>query len=237
MVKRMNDELFLRNFAAECRSELDERGAAALVKYLELLLETNKQFNLTAITDRGDALNKHFADCLAAAALPQCTGRVADVGTGAGFPAVVIKALKPDTAVTAIDSTEKKLNFVREASRECGIPVETKHIRAEDAGRSELRGAFDCVTARAVAALPKLAEYCLPLVKKGGYFIAMKGASAGEELEDAKKAIAVLGGEVAGVEPLTLPDGSQRINIIIKKTSSTPREYPRRQKDIKERPL
>lgn len=218
--------------------DIDRNVAEALCKYLEQLLKTNETMNLTAITEWDEAVEKHLADCLLAAAMPEIKGWVADVGTGAGFPAVVIKALKPSCTVTAIDSTEKKLSFVKTTSDSCGIPCQTLHIRAEDAGKSPLyRESFDTVTARAVAFLPTLCEYCLPLVRQGGYFVAMKGRDGMNELEAAKGAIKKLGGELERTEVLTLSDGSQRVNIVIKKVSPTPTAYPRKQKDIKNKPL
>lgn len=213
---------------------LDPRGEAALTEYLRLMLIANEQFNLTAIKDPAEAVEKHLLDCLIAAALPQVTGSVADVGTGGGFPAVVIKALKPECRVTAIDATEKKLNFVAESSSRCGIPCHTAHIRAEDAGRDPAyREKFDCVTARAVAALPMLCEYCLPLVRVGGHFVAMKAAGAEAEIAAAQGAIAKLGGVIAGIKQVSLPTAGERVLIIIKKAGHTPPCYPRKQKEIK----
>lgn len=228
----------LMELAAKSVIELSSAAADSLCQYLSLLLKANETMNLTAITDWDEAVEKHLLDCLVASALPEIAGRVADVGAGAGFPAAVIKAYRPDCEVTAIDSTGKKLDFVKAASESCKIPCITAHIRAEDAGRDPLfRAKFDTVTARAVAALPALCEYCLPLVKRGGHFIAMKGPGAADEIAAAQNAIKKLGGELLRTRPFTLPDGSQRINIIIKKVADTPREYPRKQKDIKNKPI
>lgn len=222
--------------AAQYDIPLTAAGAAALCGYLERLLETNRVMNLTAITDPDEALCKHLLDCLVAAALPEMAGRVADVG--AGFPSVVIKALRPECEVTALDATGKKLDFVASASAACGLACRTAHIRAEDAGRDPgFRERFDTVAARAVAALPVLCEYCLPLVRVGGHFIAMKGPGAEQECAQASAALQALGGELLRAQTVTLPDGSQRVNLVIKKARPTPKSYPRRQKDIKARPL
>lgn len=224
--------------AAQYDIPLTAAGAAALCGYLERLLETNRAMNLTAITDPDEALCKHLLDCLVAAALPEMAGRVADVGAGAGFPSVVIKALRPECEVTALDATGKKLDFVASASAACGLACRTAHIRAEDAGRDPgFRERFDTVAARAVAALPVLCEYCLPLVRVGGHFIAMKGPGAEQECAQASAALQALGGELLRAQTVTLPDGSQRVNLVIKKARPTPKSYPRRQKDIKARPL
>ena len=228
----------LAALAAQYEIALGSSGEKALADYLSLLLEANEQFNLTAIKDPAEAVEKHLLDFLIAAALPQVTGSVADVGTGGGFPAVVIKALKPECRVTAIDATEKKLNFVASASQKCGIPCLTAHIRAEDAGRDpNYREKFDCVTARAVAALPALCEYCLPLVRVGGHFVAMKAAGAESELAAAQNAIITLGGEIIGTKEVVLPTAGERVLIIIKKVKHTAACYPRKQKDIKQSAL
>lgn len=217
---------------------LDDKTAALLCSYAHKLCETNEHLNLTAITQPREVEVKHLLDSLLCAALPEVTGAVADVGTGGGFPGVVVAAHRQDADVTLIDATGKKLRFIETACGELGIAVKTVHGRAEELARSALRECFDAVTARAVAALPALCELCLPLVKPGGVFVAMKGAEWETELAAAENAIRVLGGSVLRTETFTLPeDGGTRALIVIKKISHTPTKYPRGGKNIAKNPL
>ncbi|MEG2233358.1 MAG: 16S rRNA (guanine(527)-N(7))-methyltransferase RsmG [Oscillospiraceae bacterium] len=218
--------------------ELSDKQAELLDAYGELLVEKNKVMNLTAITDPDGVENKHLLDSLLCAALPQIAGRVADVGTGAGFPGVVIKIAKPEAEVTLIDATLKKLVFIEECCADLGISIVTVHGRAEELShRSEYRESFDCVTARALANLPSLCEYCLPLVKVGGWFVAMKGPEAYAETELSVTALSLLGGEIKETKSLKLPDGEERVLVVIKKISQTPSKYPRSGKNITKNPI
>lgn len=208
----------------------------ALDTYARLLVEYNEKVNLTAITDAEGIENKHFLDSLLFAALPQVQGRLVDVGTGAGFPGIVAKLYKPELQLTLMEPTGKRVDFLRYVCGELGVEAEFVKERAEEAARKGWRESFDVATARGVSAMNKLCEYCLPLVKPGGRFIAMK-ADAAEELDEAKTAIQKLGGEWEATERRTLPDGSARSLILIKKISQTPSLYPRNGGKIAKAPL
>lgn len=230
----------LKNYLPDYADALSERQLEQLEKYAALLLEWNEKINLTAITDEEGIAAKHFLDCLAFLRHAQIKegARVADVGTGAGFPGIVLKIARPDIDLVLIDSLQKRLNFLSEVCRELGIKTTLVHARAEDAGHDKaLRESFDFVTARAVANLAVLSEYCLPLVKVGGVFAPMKTAEAESELSAAEKAIAILGGEVRGVEHYEIPVAGGRSAVIIDKKSPTPPKYPRQRVKISEKPL
>lgn len=230
----------LKNYLPDYADALSERQLEQLEKYAALLLEWNEKINLTAITDEEGIAAKHFLDCLAFLRHAQIKegARVADVGTGAGFPGIVLKIARPDIELVLIDSLQKRLNFLSEVCRELGIKTTLVHARAEDAGHDKaLRESFDFVTARAVANLAVLSEYCLPLVKVGGVFDPMKTAEAESELSAAEKAIAILGGEVREVEHYEIPVAGGRSAVIIDKKSPTPPKYPRQRVKISEKPL
>ncbi len=225
--------------AATLGVALSESSAQQLETYCERLVETNQKFNLTSITEPRDVEIKHLLDCMSVVELPEMEGKIADVGTGAGFPGVVIAMLKPQSFVTLIDATQKKLGFIKQSLEEVGVSnFDTLHGRAEQLShQKEYRESFDVVTARAVANLSSLAEYCLPLVKVGGYFIAMKGSDGEAELERAKNAIKKLGGEICYSKNVVLPDDLTRLLIVIKKISQTSTKYPRTSKNITKNPL
>lgn len=211
---------------------------AALDKYADLLVETNKHLNLTAITTPEGIEDRHFVDSLLLAAQPEVAGRMVDVGTGAGFPGIVAKIYKPDLEMTLMEPTGKRVEFLRTVCGELGLSqVEFAKERAEEAARKVWREVFDVASARAVAALPVLCEYCLPLVKVGGVFIAMKGPDAAAETEASKNALHKLGGKLEEVRAFTLPDGSTRNLVIIRKISQTPTVYPRNGGKIAKKPL
>lgn len=214
-------------------------GAAALVQYGDLLLETNKVMNLTAITDPKDVASLHFLDSAALLGLADFKNKtVADVGTGAGFPGLPLRILEPSIHLTLLDSLQKRIGFLQKVCDTLALPdVQCVHGRAEEfAGKH--RQEFDIVTSRAVAALPILAELCLPLVKVGGQFLAMKSVEADQELKDAAHAIAVLGGRVAGVTDYTIPGTEVTHRLIaLEKVRETPKKYPRAFAKIKKTPL
>lgn len=211
---------------------------AALDKYADLLVETNKHLNLTAITTPEGIEDRHFVDSLLLATQPEVAGRMVDVGTGAGFPGIVAKIYKPDLELTLMEPTGKRVEFLRTVCGELGLSqVEFAKERAEEAARKVWREVFDVASARAVAALPVLCEYCLPLVKVGGVFIAMKGPDAAAETEASKNALHKLGGKLEEVRAFTLPDGSTRNLVIIRKISQTPTVYPRNGGKIAKKPL
>lgn len=209
--------------------------------YGNLLLEWNEKINLTAITEPQDVLFKHFYDCilfLKHIKIPQ-NATLVDVGTGAGFPGMVLKIVRPDIDVTLLDSLNKRLIFLNEVIDKLGLTgIKTVHSRAEDAGSSKLhRENYDIATARAVANLPVLLEYCTPLVKVGGMFVSMKGPSAFEEAEKSKNAIGVLGMEKLNIICETLNGDDKRAFIIAKKISHTSSKYPRKPAVISKQPL
>ena len=209
-------------------------------KLAELLVEQNKTMNLTAITDPDGIAVKHFADSISVlnAAKFDEKARVLDVGTGAGFPGIPLLIMRPDLDLTMLDSTAKKLKYVANTVEELGLTANVLHTRAEEAGQSkEYRETFDIVCSRAVAALNVLCEYCLPFVKVGGVFVAMKAAKAQEEIEGAKAAIKLLGGQIVDEKSFTLSDGGERNLIIIKKISHVPPKYPRVSAQIAKTPL
>ena len=224
----------LINEAKTVGAEISEAQAEILLKYTEMLLETNRKFNLTAITSPDEIRIKHLVDSLSLISVPELNGRVADVGSGPGFPGVVVAATRSDCTVTLIEATEKKLRFCLESAGQLGIPVQGIHGRAEELARGSLRESFDTVTARAVAPLPALCEYCLPLVRIGGFMLAMKGPSAATEIQEAEQAIETLGGEFSSARSIRLPDGSERTVVVIGKKTSTPDLYPRSGRKIRE---
>ena len=219
---------------------LDDTALERLDKYAELLVETNKTLNLTAITDPDEIVYKHFIDSLS---LLTCVdikngAKVIDVGTGAGFPGVVLLIARPDIKITLLDGTNKRLVFIENVLEEIGLDAEIVHMRAELAGKDiNYREKFDLVTARAVASLNTLAEYCMPFVKVGGIFAPMKSAKTEEEVSAAKGAIKVLGGKIAEIKPLNIANVGERYDIITEKISQTPPKYPRASAQISKKPL
>ena len=203
-----------------------------LDRYAELLVSYNEKVNLTAITSPEGIEDRHFADSLLFAAQPEVSGRLVDVGTGAGVPGIV------DLELTLMEPTGKRVDFLRYACAELGLTgVEFAKERAEEAARKIWREQFDVASARAVAALPVLCEYCLPLVKVGGRFIAMKGPEADAEAKAAANALKKLGGQYEETRAFTLPDGSARGLVFCKKISQTPTVYPRNGGKIAKKPL
>lgn len=217
----------------------DSVKAEPLTIYGELLLEKNQVMNLTAITEPREVAALHMLDCAALAAhLPAGVQTLADVGTGAGFPGLVLAVLRPDIAVTLLDPLEKRLNFIREVISALGLEnVILLHVRGEDAGRDPaLRERFDVTTARAVADLTVLGELCLPLTKVGGWFLPMKSVDSGPEAEAAKPLLGQLGGSVSGCLDYRLPG----VNVThrlwqIKKLRPTPGGFPRKWGKIKKK--
>ena len=190
-------------------TQLDQLDAFA-----QILVDYNQKVNLTAITDPEGIEDKHFLDSLLFASQPEVAGRMVDVGAGAGFPGIVTKIFKPELELTLMEPTGKRVEFLKYACAQLGLTgVEFAKERAEEAARKVWREQFDLASARAVAALPMLAEYCLPLVKVGGNFLAMKGASGEEELTAARGAIKKLGGEYRETRTLHLPGGDTRTLI------------------------
>lgn len=213
---------------------------AQLEKYLDLLLAGNERMNLTRITKRAAAEVQHVGDSLTLLPfLPAGAHRLADVGSGGGVPGIVLAIARPDASVVLIEATKKKTVFLREAPAELGLSnVTVIEQRAEDAGRlAELRETFDVAVARAVATMDWLAEWCLPLVKKGGKMLAMKGPKVQEELPVAAKAIRMLNGGEPVVHPVELPDTQGRVIVEIPKMGKTEARFPRGATVAKGKPL
>lgn len=208
--------------------------------YYETLVDVNRYMNLTAITEYDDVYIKHFLDSLSinlAYSFDKKT-TLCDVGSGAGFPSIPLAIVNNDVEVTIIDALNKRIKFLNDLSLKLGLPnVKAYHKRAEEFAK-EKREYFDVVTARAVARLNVLAELCLPLVKIGGFFIAMKGQSALDEIDEAKRAIEILGGKINRIIKFDLPcEAGHREIIVIEKIKATGTKYPRAFTKIKERPL
>ncbi len=209
---------------------LDEVAIKRLNTYGNMLVEWNKKMNLTAITETQEVLYKHFFDCLLFfknVNVPE-NAKVIDVGTGAGFPGMVLKIARPDIELTLMDGLNKRLTFLNAVLNELNLQAKTVHMRAEDGGKNPFyREQYDISCARAVANLPVLCEYCVPFVKVGGQFVAMKGASAKEELDAAANAYKILGCEKPIIICENLRENEARAFIIAKKKSQTPPKYPR----------
>lgn len=231
----------LQNYIKDYKITLTENQYEQFQKYFELLAEWNEKMNLTAITDESGVALKHFADSLSLlnfVDIPQ-NSSLADVGTGAGFPGVVLKIARPDIKLTLIDSLNKRLVFLGEVCAQLGIEAELIHSRAEDGARDEkLRENFDFVASRAVARMNVLSEYCLPYVKVGGAFCAMKGAQANEEFKESLNAINTLGGKLENKYFFELPEnGGERAIAVVRKVKNTPQKYPRQSGKIKAKAL
>lgn len=239
----MNPELFAETLSKN-NFNLSSRQEQQFKTYFKELVRVNEYVNLTRITDEDEVYLKHFYDSITPLLLvPEVFtegASLCDVGAGAGFPSLPIKILRPDLEVTIVDSLGKRLTFLKDLMEKLDITgVNLVHGRAEDVGQNpEYREHFDLVTARAVARMSVLSEYCLPLAKVGGKFVALKGPKAESELDDAKKALATLGGKTALVKEFTLPGSSEERTIIVTdKVQATPKKYPRQAGTPNRKPL
>ncbi len=227
------------DLARRASIELSAAQQQQLSRYLDLLLEANARMNLTRITDRAAAELQHVGDALTV--LPHLPGgaiRVADVGSGGGVPGIPLAVARPDATVLLIESTKKKANFLKQAIDALELRnVSVSEWRAEDVGVSNNRETFDVALARAVATMSWLAEWCLPLVKKGGKMLAMKGPKVAEELPEAKRTIALAGGGEAVVHPVELPGTEHRVIIEVPKIAKTDKRLPRPATQAKGKPL
>lgn len=203
-----------------------------------MLIEYNEKYNLTAITDKREVFLKHFLDSVVGEAYFKKGAKVIEVGSGAGFPSIPLKIVRKDLNFTLVESVGKKCEYLNAVVEKFGLKgVEVINSRCEVLGQDKnYRRQYDVVTARAVAKMNTLCEYCLPFLKIGGLFVAYKG-NADKELEEAKKAIKVLGGKIKEVEKFTLPNGDARTLIVIEKVSHTPLKYPRGQGLEKKEPI
>lgn len=219
----------LKNGCAELGIELSDEQFAKLERYAELLIEWNEKVNLTAITEPEEIAVKHFLDSLTPLATGRVGKKVIDVGTGAGFPGLVLKIARPDIELTLLDSLNKRLDFLKAAADELSLGgITFVHARAEDAGRdAALRAQFDTAVSRAVANMTVLSELCIPFLKIGGSFLALKGPLANDELTPAKRAISILGGSAEEIFEIPFLGLEHKI-IIVKKIKKTPLKYPRK---------
>lgn len=234
----MLEDILLSGFE-ELGLSLDKRMLERYRLYAETLVETNKVMNLTAITEEDEIARLHFLDSAALLSLTSFEGkRVIDVGTGAGFPGLALKVACPELSLVLLDSLDKRIGFLRETCSALGFDdVACLHARAEEIPTG-YREAFDIAVSRAVARLDLLCELCLPYVKKGGLFLAMKSRDHAAELDEAKRAITLLGGTVEAEKDYAIP-GTDVVHsvICIRKTAITPQKYPRRWAQIKKQPL
>lgn len=221
---------------------LTERQIAQFNTYYHMMMEMNQVMNLTAITEEKEVAIKHMVDSLSCYEEEFFIegGKVLDLGTGAGFPGIPLAIYRPDLDITLFDSLAKRLRFLEEVVAALDLKqVQVLHGRAEDmAHQAVYREQFDLVTSRAVARLPILAEWAMGYVKKGGYLVALKGMQYEEEVEEARKALYLLGGKVEKIKPVHLPElEDKRAIIYVKKERTCPKNYPRKPKVIKEKPL
>lgn len=233
-INKLNEALFLAGL-----SEFSHAGEK-LYTVSARLEEFGKKFNLTAMTDPDEVIAKHLTDCLfLAAAIDSLKGKkLIDIGSGAGFPSLPTAAVCPDLFVTAVDSTAKKVNYMNETAKCAGIENFTAYCKRAEEFAAEKRESFDFATARAVAALPVLCELCIPYVRVGGKFIAMKGAAAEDEMAQAAEAAKKLGCDEGRLIPYSLPNmEDKRFLIIYTKKSPTPTAFPRNYSQISKKPL
>ena len=223
----------LNKFLKDNNITLNSTQIEKLFQFEEKVIETNAKFNLTNITTEPDFTIKHIIDSLVGIPHIPEGAKLLDIGTGAGFPSMPIAISRPDLKIEAIDSTEKKIGFVNQSAKELGVSnIKAISIRAEEMPKDNK---YDCVVARAVAALPILLELAMPIINVGGLFIAYKATE--DELKDSANALKVLNSKVEKTVSLTLPNGDNRCLIIIKKLGETPSKYPRNYSQIKKKPL
>lgn len=230
----MNIEEFkeiMISYAEKINIKFTEEQLEKFYQYMNMLLEWNEKINLTAIVEPKEVILKHFIDSLTINKYLKENATLADVGTGAGFPGIPLKILRPDIKITLVDSLNKRINFLNEVIEKLNLEdIETVHSRIEDFGKNKsYREKFDYVTARAVANLAVLSEYLIPIAKIGGKCVCMKGSNVEEEIESGKKAINVLGGKIEKVDEFVLPDSDISRNVIIlSKIKNTPARFPRK---------
>lgn len=227
-------------FEEECKRnniKCDLEKSEEYYKYMKGIIEWNEKINVTAITDEKEFVVKHIVDSLTISEFARNSNSLIDIGTGAGFPGIPLKIDNENLNVTLIDSVNKKLNVIRSISEEIGLKkLDIIHTRAEDlANNPDYRERFDIATTRAVSRLNTIAEYMLPFLKIGGKAICMKGPNYEEEVEEARKAINILGGKIELVENLIIDGEYERNIVVIEKIKSTPKQYPRgKSKPVKE---
>ncbi len=214
--------------------------AGRLAELTADLLEYNRHVNLTAVRDEAGVYLRHIVDSLTVEPFLPSGASLLDVGCGGGFPSLPLAIVRPDLRVTSLDSTAKKLVFIEKQAEKHSLSLVTCCARAEELGKGALREGYGAVCARGVAEMRMLCELCLPLVRVGGVFLAMKNGGCGEELDAAKKAVSVLGGEIAEIADVVLTDGTEDLHhavIVVRKTALTPAQYPRDWNRISKKPL
>lgn len=229
-------------YAEKFKINIDEEKLDKFKKYKALIKEWNEKINLTAITDEDDIIKKHFIDSISVLESNVIKNgmKIIDIGTGAGFPGIPLKIILPDSKILLVDSLNKRVNFLNEVIRMLELHgIEAIHGRAEEvAKKPEYREKFNIVVSRAVANMTVLSEYCIPFAKIGGYFIAMKGPSSENEIEESKHAISILGGKIKNVvETRMLQSDMNHRLVIVEKVKSTMNKYPRNYGQIEKKPL
>ena len=242
MTDFQNKLISVANQNEATRNLIDENSASTLEKLTANMLEVNKSLNLTAIKDEDGVILKHLVDSAACVPYIKPGATLCDIGCGGGFPTLVIGVLRGDVSVLGVDSVTKKVKYVSDSAALLGLSnVSVSNARAEEMGQSpKYRQSFDVVTARAVGRLNLICELCLPLVKVGGCFLAMKSLSTEEELNEAERAIELLGGQLHTVKEYSLTNGSETVErtiVIINKVKDTPKAYPRNNSQIAKKPL
>ena len=237
----MNFSNLLTESAKEKEIELNSLTVGKLQIYFEMLMEWNKRINLTSITEEKDVVIKHFLDSLVLLKhidIPE-NAKLIDVGTGAGFPGLVLKIVRPDLRISLLDSLNKRLRFIAEVVGDLRLrDVELMHFRAEFAGKMDIyREQYDFSVARAVAPMSQLLEYCVPFIKMDGQFIAMKSKKAQEEIEDSEGAATALGAKFENCSEFRLPGDFYRCLVFYRKFHSTPKRYPRQTGQIRKKEL
>lgn len=222
--------------------KLSEQQYERFIKYMSLLQEWNEKINLTSITEDEEVIKKHFIDCIKAFKRDELkkAETLIDVGTGAGFPGIPIAIMREDLKITLLDSLNKRINFLNTVIHDLGLEnVTTIHSRAEDGARNkDLREQFDISTSRAVANMSVLSEFCLPYVKIDGYFIALKGPSVEQEIEESKNAIGTLGGKLVDICEVSIEETDFKHNlVIVKKIKPCEKIYPRKAGIIRKKPI
>lgn len=222
--------------------QLSQDQYKGFMKYMRLLQEWNEKINLTAITEDEEVVKKHFIDCIKAFKRDEFkkAETMIDVGTGAGFPGLPIAIMRPELKVTLLDSLNKRINFLNTVVNELGLKnVTTIHSRAEDGARNkELREKFDIATSRAVANMSVLSEFCLPYVRVGGNFIALKGPAVEQEIEDSRNAIGTLGGKLIDICEVSIEETELRHNlVVVEKVKACDKIYPRKAGTITKKPI
>lgn len=228
--------------ASRVGAEFNKDKYNQFMVYMDLLKEWNGKINLTRITENEDIIKKHFIDSINILQFKEIykAKNMIDIGTGAGFPGIPIKIMLPEIEITLLDSLNKRIVYLEEVIKSLNLKkIKTIHKRAEEGGRDKnLRESFDIAASRAVANLSVLSEYCIPYVKKGGYFIALKGPKIDEEIEEGKAAVSILGGSIHRIEEVKIEDTDLKHNlVIIKKERNTSDIYPRKSKNVNKNPI